>query len=136
MFGFEFLYPSCEVHIVSIYSSGYFYGMKTAVKYTQQERDIHLHAWEESNLTKKEYAIQQNLKYSTFKNWTYRDQKKANHSLSEQFPETSGSFIPIKGIEFNSDKSSTIRITYPNEVVVTCSGVTDIEQISKLIKLY
>ena len=110
--------------------------MKTAVKYTQQDRDIHLRAWEASNLTKKEYAIQQNLKYSTFKNWIYRNQKKANYSLSEQCQETSGSFIPVKEIEFDLDKSSTIRITYPNEVVVTCSGVTDIEQISKLIKLY
>jgi len=110
--------------------------METSTKYTSQDRDFHLRRWKRSNLTKKEYSDQQNLNYSTFKNWIYREQKKAKLPLSAQSPDTSGTFIPIKGMDDNPDKSSTIRITYPNKVVVTCSGVPDIEQISKLIKLY
>jgi len=100
--------------------------MKSSQKYTQDQKSSHVLAWRKSGLSKKTYCREQNIKYSTFRNWTIKG------DLTQ-----AKKFIPVTIKENNIfPETSTLQITYPNGVVITHSSDVDVATIVQLVKLY
>ena len=102
--------------------------------YTKEEKIAHVTSWLSSGLTQKEYSLNNDLNYSTFKNWL--GQYRANNRPSASPGQ--GTFIPVTSPteKNNAGNTSEIRINYPNGVTITCTGGVDADFISKLIKHY
>ena len=110
--------------------------MKKNQKYSQEEMYMAIDLWKESDLSQKNYCIENNLSFNTFKYWL----KRYKTDRQSKKPGASKSFIPVhvpQAITTNLQETANgiISISYPNGVVVNCSGTTGIEQLKALIKL-
>ena len=110
--------------------------MKKNQKYSQEEMYMAIELWKESGKSQKNYCIENNLSFNTFKYW----QKKYKTDRQNKKPGTSKPFIPVhvpQAITTNQEETANgiISISYPNGVVVNCSASIGIEQMKALIKL-
>ena len=105
--------------------------------YSQEEMFLAVELYQESNLSQKDYAIQEGLKVGTFKYWVnkynahHHPKPKKNNPIKKK-----NDFIPIQvDNEETSGIMSGLEITYPNGVKITCPSNMEMHQIKALLSL-
>ncbi|NQY67138.1 MAG: hypothetical protein HRT72_05365 [Flavobacteriales bacterium] len=104
----------------------------------EDEKRTHIDLWKESGLSKRAYSIEAKLAYKTFSNWVKKYDPTFVAGLKKS-KKTPTPFIPIEvsnPIDLVSSEHTSIEISYPSGVRMSCPTSMNLSQLKALIKLY
>ena len=93
----------------------------------EQQMQKHIETWQTSNLTQKDYCIQNDIPFNTFYYWLKR--------LRDKEQTLSKGFVSLRIKDYRATAGGSINIHYPNGVQLSVPSTMDIRLMSKLIRL-
>ncbi|WP_438272311.1 IS66 family insertion sequence element accessory protein TnpA [Serratia fonticola] len=86
------------------------------IRYSRNERQLHLDAWQQSRLSKKHYCRLHDLNITTFYYWLKHNQDDATVTVPS-------AFIPAQRVLPENNDADTVTLNLPNGCSVRCLPV-------------